>query len=192
VKKPATFPKCLSFDFLVFPVCLCHAFSAYTSEVRDYPMDQSEPGLLLSMARKGNAQAMGQLFELYRQYLKLLAQIEINGPLRAKIDPSDVVQETFLEAHRDFNKFRGMSERELMAWLRQILGSSTLYSISAEHEHDSALSDTVGDERPQNRLTAGPGGDPSRRGNEDKRRDGRAVVPLAAQSPFLPVERAGG
>ena len=68
--------------------------------------DQSDPGELLTMARQGHAQAMGQLFELYRHYLRLLAHMEIDQRFQAKIDPSDIVQETFLEAHRDFRKFR--------------------------------------------------------------------------------------
>src|SRR5262249_15792073 len=35
--------------------------------------------------------------------------------------PADLVQETFLKAYRDFADFRGASEAELVAWLRQIL-----------------------------------------------------------------------
>ena len=77
---------------------------------------------LLTRARRGSAEALGQLFELYRRYLKLLAKLQIDDRVQGKIDPSDVVQETFLEAHRDFAQFRGTSERELMNWLRQILG----------------------------------------------------------------------
>lgn len=87
-------------------------------------MDPSDPGELLTMARQGDTQAVGQLFEIYRQYLKLLAHMEIDQRFQAKIDPSDIVQETFLEAHRDFGKFRGTTERELMAWLRQILAGN--------------------------------------------------------------------
>src|SRR5262249_22556816 len=41
--------------------------------------------------------------------------------LRAKLDPSDVVQETFLEAHADFSRFLGQGEPALVAWLRSIL-----------------------------------------------------------------------
>jgi RNA polymerase sigma-70 factor (ECF subfamily) len=67
---------------------------------------------------------MGQLFELYRQYLRLLAHMEIDERFQAKIEPSDIVQQTFLEAHRDFGKFRGKTEGELMAWLRQILAGN--------------------------------------------------------------------
>jgi RNA polymerase sigma-70 factor, ECF subfamily len=41
--------------------------------------------------------------------------------LRAKGGASDLVQETFVEANRDFARFHGQSESELLAWLRQLL-----------------------------------------------------------------------
>lgn len=76
---------------------------------------------LLDEARRGDSIALGRLLEAYRQYLTLLARLQIDRTLRVKLDASDVVQETFLEAHRDFNGFRGLSVGELVAWLRQIL-----------------------------------------------------------------------
>lgn len=59
--------------------------------------------------------------EAHRPYLRLLAQAELNLRLQAKLDPSDIVQQTLLEAHRDRKKFRGRSDREKLAWLRSIL-----------------------------------------------------------------------
>src|SRR5919204_7061261 len=79
------------------------------------------PEELLRRARAGSASALGDLLELYRNYLKLLARLQIDRRLQGKADPSDLVQETFLEAARDFGQFRGTTEKELMAWLRQIL-----------------------------------------------------------------------
>ena len=81
----------------------------------------AEPVELLPLARDGDLPALGQLLELYRNYLKLLARLQIDRRLRGKADPSDLVQETFLEAHRDFGQFRGTTEKELLSWLRQIL-----------------------------------------------------------------------
>jgi RNA polymerase sigma-70 factor (ECF subfamily) len=86
--------------------------------------DGLESEHLLHLARGGTAPALGQLLESYRNYLKLLARLQIDRRLQGKVDPSDVVQETFLEAHRDFGQFRGQSERELVSWLRQILASN--------------------------------------------------------------------
>src|SRR5262249_21897687 len=56
-----------------------------------------------------------------RHYLRLLAQGQLGRCLRAKCDPSDIVQQTLLEAHRDFAQFAGNHEGEFLAWMRQIL-----------------------------------------------------------------------
>jgi RNA polymerase sigma-70 factor (ECF subfamily) len=82
---------------------------------------RSEPDELLKLARTGDRDALGQLLEMYGSYLALLARLEIGRRLRGKVDAADVVQETFLEAHRDFAQFRGATEADLVAWLRQIL-----------------------------------------------------------------------
>jgi RNA polymerase sigma-70 factor (ECF subfamily) len=80
-----------------------------------------DPELLLQRARVGEAAALGQLLELYRNYLRLLARTQIDTALRGRLDPSDLVQETLLEAHRDFHQFEGATEKELTVWLRRIL-----------------------------------------------------------------------
>jgi RNA polymerase sigma-70 factor, ECF subfamily len=76
---------------------------------------------LLGLARDGDEVALGQLLELYRGYLSLLARLQIGRRLQGKVDQSDLVQDTFLEAHRHFAQFRGTAEAELVCWLRQIL-----------------------------------------------------------------------
>ena len=50
-----------------------------------------------------------------------IAEGQLDADLRAKGGASDLVQETFLEAQRDFGQFRGSSPEELRAWLRQVL-----------------------------------------------------------------------
>jgi RNA polymerase sigma-70 factor (ECF subfamily) len=76
---------------------------------------------LLEEARRGEAVALGELLQVYCNYLTILASTQLNRRLRRRMNPSDLVQETLLAAHRDFGDFRGTSERELLAWLRQIL-----------------------------------------------------------------------
>jgi RNA polymerase sigma-70 factor (ECF subfamily) len=61
--------------------------------------------------------------ETYRRDLRLLANRRLHRRLRAKLDPSDVVQETFLRAHKSHGKFRGGTGEELAAWLRRILAN---------------------------------------------------------------------
>jgi RNA polymerase sigma-70 factor, ECF subfamily len=79
------------------------------------------PERLLNEARQGPQDKVGELLELYRNYLNLLARTQIDVHLKGKVDPSDIVQETYLDAWRDFSQFRGDTEAELLAWLRRIL-----------------------------------------------------------------------
>jgi RNA polymerase sigma-70 factor (ECF subfamily) len=82
---------------------------------------QSGPEQLLHQARAGDRSALGRLLDAYRHYVKLLARLQIDRRLQGKVDASDLVQQTFLEAHRDFAQFRGAGEAEWAGWLRQIL-----------------------------------------------------------------------
>jgi RNA polymerase sigma-70 factor, ECF subfamily len=76
---------------------------------------------LLDLARQGDGPSLGQLLEQYRNYLFLLARVQIGRRIQGKLDVADVVQETFLEVHRGIGQFRGQSEQQFLAWLRQIL-----------------------------------------------------------------------
>lgn len=82
---------------------------------------EAEINTLLTSARQGVSDDLGTLLQLYRNYLSILADTQIGQRLRVRVSPSDIVQETMLAAHRDFQKFRGRTEREFMAWLRQVL-----------------------------------------------------------------------
>jgi len=84
-------------------------------------LSNTDPETLLRLAQADDAAALGLLLERYRSYLGLLARLQIGRRLRGKVDASDVVQEAFLKAHRDFQMFRGTSEKEWLRWLRQIL-----------------------------------------------------------------------
>lgn len=64
--------------------------------------------------------------EQYRDYLKLLADLQLNPRLRVKEGGSDIVQQTMLDAHLDFANFRGTTEAELRAWLKVILTRNLL------------------------------------------------------------------
>ncbi|MCA9186238.1 MAG: sigma-70 family RNA polymerase sigma factor [Pirellulaceae bacterium] len=84
-------------------------------------MSSSVPRRWLGEVRQGDDGHLGALLELYRNYLSLLADSHLDPKLRARVSPSDLVQETMLEAHRDIRQFRGESELEFLGWLRQIL-----------------------------------------------------------------------
>ena len=86
----------------------------------DGPRD-TEVAELLSRARDGDDAARDRLFDMCRSYLGYVARSQVETGLRVKVDASDLVQQTMLEAHRDFGRFQGGSEGEWLAWLRKIL-----------------------------------------------------------------------
>lgn len=87
---------------------------------------QLDAGQLFTAARRGSSSCLGQLLALYSNYLKLLVSAQLDSRLRARVSPSDIVQESFFEAHRDFPEFRGESIGEFVAWLRRIVVNNIL------------------------------------------------------------------
>jgi len=77
--------------------------------------------ILIQAARAGSREALGNALETYRNYLLLIAERELGDDLRAKGGASDLVQEAFLEAHKDFARFQGETEADLRSWLRTLL-----------------------------------------------------------------------
>ena len=71
-------------------------------------------------------------FERFRPYLRLLAEMGLDRKLRAQFDPSDVVQETMLEAHRGRDQLRGATMAERAAWLRRILAHNLADLVKAQ------------------------------------------------------------
>src|SRR5437867_11220914 len=76
---------------------------------------------LLTQAKINPEVGLGPLLEKHRSYLTLLARVQIGRRLQGKADSADLVQETFLEAHRHFSLFQGRTAAEFVQWLRQIL-----------------------------------------------------------------------
>ncbi|MCI0684208.1 MAG: sigma-70 family RNA polymerase sigma factor [Gemmataceae bacterium] len=83
-------------------------------------MDELSITDLLQRARAEPAE-LDRLFGQCRNYLAVIARAHIEKRLQAKVDASDLVQQTLLEAYRDFRNFRGGTEAEWLAWLKRIL-----------------------------------------------------------------------
>src|SRR5262249_8624261 len=74
------------------------------------------------MAHEGPAQA--RPLEQFREYLHLLARLQLGAKFPAQLDASDLVQQALLKAHEKQHQFRGSTEGERAAWLRAILANT--------------------------------------------------------------------
>jgi RNA polymerase sigma-70 factor (ECF subfamily) len=83
----------------------------------------------LTKAKDGDPAARDRLFAACRSYLGLIARANVEPWMRGKVDASDIVQQTLLDAHRDFEHFRGQTCEEWMAWLRQILNHNACDAV---------------------------------------------------------------
>jgi RNA polymerase sigma-70 factor, ECF subfamily len=71
--------------------------------------------------------------EDYRDYLRLLARLQLDPKLWSQLDPSDIAQETLLKAHARRDQFRGQTHAEKVAWLRQILANTLTDALRRFH-----------------------------------------------------------
>lgn len=95
-------------------------------------MDSNHLQANLEAAKSGDPEAIGKVLEHYRDYLRLVARNELDRRVQARVDPSDVVQQTMLEAQQGIGGFRGERSGELAAWLRQIL-IHNMHQVYDEH-----------------------------------------------------------
>lgn len=82
----------------------------------------------------------GSDLEQFRSYLNLLARLQLDPQPGARLEASDLVQQTLLKAHRQWDQFRGESDGELAAWLKQILGCQLADALRAVHRQKRDIS----------------------------------------------------
>lgn len=108
-------------------------------------IESDRRGALVAAARDGSVEALGLLLESARPQLLSIATRTIPATLRAKCGPSDIVQQTSIEAHQGIRDFAGESSAEFFGWLRAILRSNILdtvrrYHISRKRDVDREVS----------------------------------------------------
>jgi RNA polymerase sigma-70 factor (ECF subfamily) len=99
------------------------------ASVMTMPENSPASTRLLAALRQGDAAARGEILLGYQPWLQLLARMQIDTRFQGKVAASDIVQQTLLEACRDLPQFRGTTEPELLAWLRQILAHVLAHEI---------------------------------------------------------------
>lgn len=93
------------------------------SATQNAPLEESPflAATAYDAARAGDERAFVELMQRCRAYLMHVANHEVGDDLRVKVGASDLVQETLLEARKNFDRFRGATDKELVAWLKKIL-----------------------------------------------------------------------
>jgi RNA polymerase sigma-70 factor (ECF subfamily) len=115
--------------------------------------DPLAPEQLLGRALQGDREALGQLLDAERPALHRLAERQLEGRIAVRVDASDVIQQTFLEAHRSFEQFAGQEVREWAAWLKGILDHKI---ASAIRDHTLLQKRNLGRERSLDDSQGGP------------------------------------
>jgi len=121
---------------------------------------------LIDAARNGDEKASGELVELCREYLLHVANRELPKHVQAKVAPSDLVQETLMDAHRGIEQFLGTSRDEFFAWLRRILHNN---AVDAERRFHQAEKRDVSRELPLD--------------DDDSQRPQEIDIPAVVQTP---------
>jgi RNA polymerase sigma-70 factor (ECF subfamily) len=109
---------------------------------------------LLQQARRGDREALGRLLEAQRAVLHRLAAGRLGERIEVRVNVSDIIQQTFLEAHRSFQQFAGRDARELAAWLQGILDHKV---AGAVRDHTLLLKRDVRRERSMDDSRGGKG-----------------------------------
>jgi RNA polymerase sigma-70 factor, ECF subfamily len=113
---------------------------------------------LIHRAKQGDEQCLGALLASYENYLKMLAKVQIGRSLQGKVDACDLVQETFMEAHRAIRRFEGSDPNQFVAWLKSILSTrlaNTMRHYLGTQSRDIRLEQRIQEELDQSSLSFG-------------------------------------
>lgn len=96
-------------------------------------MDQtSEESRLVGKLRDGSDDAVGDLFDLYRERLKRIVQFRLDYRIAGRISQSDVIQETYIAAVKRVDHFREKPDMNFFVWLRLLI-QQQLTDLHREH-----------------------------------------------------------
>jgi RNA polymerase sigma-70 factor (ECF subfamily) len=103
----------------------------------------SESAELLRRAGAGDQEAVTELFSRYRDRLRAMVRLRLNRRLQGRVDPSDVLQEAFLEISKGFADYVRQPPMPFFLWLRYITGQKL---IAAHRQHLGAQMRDAGQE----------------------------------------------
>lgn len=147
-------------------------------------MNQSNTvGELIRRAREGDREALGDLLDKHRAYLKILSQRHLDGALAARVDASDVVQQTLLSVFRNFEQFDGCDDAQFLAWIRKIHERNVQDVV---RDHTRAARRALGRESPPDEATVP---EPVAASPSQRAMLGEAAVRLARAVERLPDDQ---
>ena len=94
---------------------------------------------LIERARTGDAVALAELFGLYRKRLWTMVDLRLDRRLRGRVDPSDVLQEAFIDLAKRLPAYRDRDDMPFYLWLRLVTGERLL--IFHRQHLDAAIRD---------------------------------------------------
>lgn len=134
--------------------------------------------VLLAAAKAGDRAALGELMERFRLYLLKAVADDVPPGVRAKVPPSDVVQDAMLEAYKLFERFDGAGADEFKGWLAGILHNKAREAV--RRFHGTAMRDAG---REVGLSGAGAAGGPTPSGQAVKREQAEAVLAAIGRLP---------
>ena len=90
-----------------------------------------DPLDLVRRAGAGDSQALNMLFACYRDRLRWMVRLRLNRRLQGRVDPSDVIQEAYLEISKKLPEYLRDPQMPFFLWLRYITGQKLI----ALHRH---------------------------------------------------------
>lgn len=87
---------------------------------------------LLNRARQGDSGALNELFSQYRRRLRRMVQLRLNHRLHGRVDPSDVIQDAYVEVSRCLPEYLRQPKIPFFLWLRHITGQKII-AIHRQH-----------------------------------------------------------
>src|SRR5262245_25947430 len=110
---------------------------------------QPETEELIDRAARGDDAARNQLLARHRDRLKQMVAVHLDRRLAARVDPSDIVQEALLDAHRELGDYLRRRPLPLYPWLRQLAWERLL---KCHRAHVRAQKRSIGREGPGERA----------------------------------------
>lgn len=122
------------------------------------PEDDRRLADLLQRARHGDAPAIGELLDIHRDYLRALARQQVNQKMQARLDASDLVQQTCLSVYRQMTEFDGSEPAQFVAWLKRIHDRNIRNAVRNQHraKRDAGREQTRGNTEPGQAGQASP------------------------------------